>query len=344
MINNFRYKFTAFLLSFLCCVLISCNSDNPNTSNIEVDIEFKHFTKDLLTIKGELTVENLSVLQKKYGSFYNDYVTHIMGFGAPLSDSAIRALNYFKMDEHEHYLNKLVQEKYGDFKKEEKAILKAYKNYLHYFPNDSLRDVVTYISNFTMNINPVGDDYTGLSLEMYMGDTFTAYKVIKPEIPTFLHKLFTPRQVPIQNMKSIVNEKLRLAGGHKGRVLDEMILWGKLFYICEKTLLDAEEYEIIGYDAEEWEWAIDNESQIWKFFIKDKKMFENINGATMKLFTEGPRTNYEGVPIDYCVPMLGKFSGWMLVKSYMENNNISLQELVNQTNSDEILKLSEYKP
>lgn len=344
MINIFRYKFTSFLISILFCFLISCNGKKPDTSDIQVNIEFKHFTEDLLSIKGELNYDNLSALRKEYGTFYDDYVTYIMGFGAPLSDSAIRALNYFKMDEHEKYLNGLVKQKFGDFSAQEKTIREAYKNYLYYFPNDSLRDVVTYISNFTMNINPVGEDYTGLSLEMYMGDTFTAYKVIKPEIPTFLHKLFTPRQIPVQNMKAIVNEKLRMAGGHKGRVLDEMVLWGKLFYICEQMLLESEQHEIIGYDEEEWTWAMENEQQIWKFFIKDKKMFENVNGATMKLFTEGPRTNYEGVPMDYCVPMLGKYTGWMLIKSYMDNNDVTLQELVDLTSADEILKNSDYKP
>ena len=344
MIKKFRNKLTIFLTSLFSLVLFSCGTNSPDTSTIEVNVQFKDFTEDIMEIKGEITPNHLLKLREEYGAFYDDYIGQIMRYGSPLSDTALRALNYFKQDPHEQHLYKVVKLRFGDFTKQKKEILDGYKNYKYYFPEDTLRDVVTYISNFTMNINPVGEDYTGLSLEMYMGDTFTAYKVIKPELPTFLHKLFTPSQVPIQNLKAIINEKIRMNGGHKGRVLDEMVLWGKLFYICEKVLPNSSIYEILGYDEEEWQWNKDNESEIWRFFIKDKKMFENMNNANFKLFSEGPRTNYAGVPIDYCAPMLGKFTGYKLISSYMENNDLSLEELVSDTDSDKILKLSEYKP
>lgn len=344
MIINIPREFTIFLISLFTLVLFSCTSNGPDSANIEVEVQFKDFTKDVMEIKGDITLKDLKTLREEYGVFYDDYITYIMGYGSPLSDTALRALNYFKQDPHEVHLFNLVQAKFGNFETQKNEILEGYKNYKFYFPQDSLRDVVTYISNFTMNINPVGDNYTGLSLEMYMGDTFSAYKVIKPEIPTYLHKLFTPSQIPIQNIKSVVNEKIRLQGGHKGRVLDEMVLWGKLFYICEKVLPKSSVYEILGYDLEEWDWLQENESYVWKFFIKDKKMFENMNNANFKLFTEGPRTNYAGVPIDYCAPMLGKYSGYKLISSYMENNKASIQELVLAKDSDKILKQSDYKP
>ena len=118
-----NHKFTYFLLSILSLTLFSCNSDKPDTSNISINIEFKDFTKDIMEIKGEITKENLIQLRSDYGSFYDDYITYIMGYGSPLSDTALRALNFFKEDNHEQHLYKVVQDKFGDFKKQKKEII-----------------------------------------------------------------------------------------------------------------------------------------------------------------------------------------------------------------------------
>jgi hypothetical protein len=343
--KNTIFIFNAILFFTLFFCISGCDGSKNRRSAVDVNVNIKHFEKDLFELKANAGPDDFLKLREEYGPFYDDFVSYIMGYGDPLSDSAMRAMYYLSQDEHMKHLAGLVAEKYSGNTEAFDQIKDAYSIYYAQFPEDSVRDVVTYISGFSMTLNPVSEDYTGLSLDMFMGDTFTAYRVITPPIPDYLHKLFVPEQLAIQNMKSIVYEKVQMQNPPVSRILDEMISWGKLYYILEEVMPETEKHLLIGYDESEMEWCEDVETDIWKFFIKDQLMFQNMNAATMKLFTEGPRTSYPGVPIDYCAPMIARYSGWKLVKSYMENNSeLSMQDLISETDSDKILKLAAYKP
>lgn len=350
MLKSNRFKNTIFIFkaisfSILFLFISGCGDSDPDFSNVQIDLKIKRFEKDLFSIKGNADKNEFLELRKKYGNFYDDFVGRIMGYGNPTSDSAMRAMFYFSQDKQMAYLVSLVDEKYGDFSEYENELIKAYKGLHYYFPEDSIRDIVTYVSGFSMTLNPLGDDYTGLSLDMFMGDTFSAYSAIQPPIPQFIHKLLDPSQIVIQNIKSVVYDKVTPYSINNMRIVDEMVSWGKLFYVLEKVMPSADHNLIIGYDENEMDWSNDNEQDIWKFFIKDQLMFQNMNAENMKLFTEGPRTSYQGVPLDYCSPMIGKYTGWMMVRSYMENNpDVSLQNLIEETDVDKILKESAYKP
>ena len=57
----------------------------------------------------------------------------------------------------------------------------------------------------------------------------------------------------------------------------------------------------------------------------------------------GERPNVHEISRD-CPGRIGVWIGWQIVESYMENNNVSIQELLKSTDNDTLFRLSKYKP
>ena len=98
----------------------------------------------------------------------------------------------------------------------------------------------------------------------------------------------------------------------------------------------------IRYSNSQLNWCQENEKNIWSFFIEKDLLFS----SDIKRFNS--YINYapfaKGMPKD-SPGRIAYFVGWKIVNDYMENNpNLSLQALMQNTNSQEILQQSRYKP
>ena len=99
----------------------------------------------------------------------------------------------------------------------------------------------------------------------------------------------------------------------------------------------------IGYAEDKFEWAVANESQLWKYFIENKLLFSTEPKLQDRFITNAPFSKFY-IDIDKESPgRIGVWLGWQIVRSYMNNNNVTLQQLL-QTSSEEIFKKSKYKP
>jgi hypothetical protein len=123
--------------------------------------------------------------------------------------------------------------------------------------------------------------------------------------------------------------------------LDRMILNGKILYFLD-AMLPFEEDEIkISYTNEQLDWCHSHEANLWQFFIENELLYETEITLINKFFNDGPFTRgFEGSPA-----RLGSWMGWQIVRAYMNQNpEISLQQLLDETNSQKILSGSDYKP
>jgi uncharacterized protein YjaZ len=72
------------------------------------------------------------------------------------------------------------------------------------------------------------------------------------------------------------------------------------------------------------------------------RLYENNMRTVQELTGEGPFTS--AISKD-CPPGIAKWIGWQIVKSYMKNNeNVSLEELMNEKDAQKILNKSKYRP
>jgi hypothetical protein len=64
----------------------------------------------------------------------------------------------------------------------------------------------------------------------------------------------------------------------------------------------------------------------------------------MRYFNDGPFTSADGVPPE-SAPAIGTWAGLQIVRNYMKlHPEVTLQQLMDDTNMDRILKESRYRP
>src|SRR5690606_37651352 len=152
----FRITSTAFAL-FLLLSTPSCSS-NPHDvdiDDIEVNLDIRHFEDDLFNRK----LNTYEEFKKKYPYFLDNYTMFILQWDAKNSEEGFDYLMRFRDDQRAQKVYGFVKEKYGDFEKYEKDLTKAYKYFKYHFKDEKIPSIVTYTSNFSLTMDPVGMDY-----------------------------------------------------------------------------------------------------------------------------------------------------------------------------------------
>jgi uncharacterized protein YjaZ len=122
-----------------------------------------------------------------------------------------------------------------------------------------------------------------------------------------------------------------------------MINEGKKLYLLDSYLPDVSDAQKIGYSNDEIEWVTLNETQIWTYFIENNLLYSTDYQLNKRFIENAPFSKFY-INIDKESPgRVGVWLGWQIVRSYMNNNNVTLQQLL-QTNANEIFKKSKYKP
>ena len=107
--------------------------------------------------------------------------------------------------------------------------------------------------------------------------------------------------------------------------------------------LDFDEKKALNYNETEIVWAKNNEKEVWKFFIEKEILFDTSNDLEERFINFGPYSKF-GISIDYeSAPMIGRWIGYKIVKSYLISNNKTIEEILNM-NEYELYLNSNYKP
>ena len=126
-------------------------------------------------------------------------------------------------------------------------------------------------------------------------------------------------------------------------LISEMIYFGKLHYLKDLLLPEVPNYQKIGYTEMQEKFCIENEAQMWSYLVNEKLLYDNNIKNYQRFIEDGPFTKFY-LDIDRESPgRTGQWLGWQIVKSYMENNDVSLDQLL-KTEPSIIFKNSGYKP
>jgi hypothetical protein len=164
------------------------------------------------------------------------------------------------------------------------------------------------------------------------------------EFPEFMIRKLQPEYIAPNAIKALAISKYESQSTKDKRFLATMIVEGKVRYFTKALLPNLHDSILMGYTVTQLKWSSENEPQMWTHFIEKKLLYKNEPSQFMRYFNDGPFTSADGVPPD-SAPMIGTWAGLQIVRSYMrENPNVTLKELMEETNFDKILKLSKYRP
>ena len=99
----------------------------------------------------------------------------------------------------------------------------------------------------------------------------------------------------------------------------------------------------IGYTKEQLDWAIDNESYIWSYFVERELLFNTNPKLLMRFINPAPFSKFN-LELDRESPgRLGQYIGWQIVRAYMKNNDVTLVQMLDK-NAEDIFNNSKFKP
>ena len=230
-----------------------------------------------------------------------------------------------------------VQKKYSNFKPVKEDIETLFKHIKYYFPKTKTPKVITVISEMDYNNKVIyADSLLIISLELYLGKDHKFY-----QFPNYLKQNFEQKQILPDVVSSFSIQKISPVSDNN--LLGQMIYFGKQLVLKDLLLPDYSDADKMGYMPEQVKWCQENESYMWRYFIENELLYNNDQKLNNRFINPAPFSKFY-LEIDNESPgRVGSWIGWKIVRSFMKNNEVSLEELL-KMNAKEIFEKSKYKP
>ncbi|HMO61403.1 MAG TPA: hypothetical protein PKC39_00390 [Ferruginibacter sp.] len=337
---------------FAVVVLFSCSDGNktPDVSGIKVTLNLHRFDKDFFAIDSNRIDTSLSELQKKYPTFFTDYLGNILGINRDMIEqgTAPAAIKYFLASYKPLYDS--VQKTFGSFDQPLEEIKKMLQYVRYYFPAYQVPStVVTFIgpldASFKTTLGVQGDILTpnelGVGLQLHLGAASNFYTSQQGQelYPLYISKRFEHNNIALNLAKTIVDDLHPEAEDDKP-LISRMVDNGKRLYLLERFTPKAPAHQLIGYTKEQLEGCYKNEALIWDFFIKNN-FLQRSDKNVVDYINEGPKTQELG---ETAPGNIGSFCGWQIVKKYMANNPSTTMPQLLAMDNEQLFQTVKYKP
>ncbi len=315
-------------------ILSGCDFGGDKKADISAvqleQIKIKRYGQDLFGINPLHVGKELDQLAGKYRFFLGDNYKDTL--------SIIQIRDYITdpfLLEIAEYSNTI----YPDLVNVEKDLTIAFKHYLASFPEGNVPDFYSYISGVDFE-HPVQylDTVMIIAIDNYLGKDYVPYKRLR--IPVYRARRMQEAYIVPDCMREVA--RVKHLPSHAGeRLLDHIIYNGKMLYFLDEILTSTQDTLKIGFTGRQLDWCYENESNLWAFLVENELLYTTDFQQINKLTSDGPFTSF----FDKESPArTGVWVGWQIVRAYMDNNKVSLKELMDNDNTVEILTQSRYKP
>ena len=342
----------SFLVVLISIIFFSCkNKDIPDVSGIKIELLVQRFDKDFFSIDTNNIFPSLQQLHAKYPGFLGDYLQNILGL-PPVTDTSqatIAAIRKFLSDYRP--VKDSADKIFRDLDPVKKDIIQSLKYVRHYFPRYQLPGkLIPFIgpmdAYFEGALGGYGDvitnDALAVGLQLHLGKDFSLYKSEMGQAlyPTYISRRFDPGYIPVNCTKNIMDDMFPDQSTGKHLVI-QMVEKGKRMFLLDKLMPFTEDTLKIGYTKSQLKGCYNNEGLIWNYFLTNGLLYNNDPGMIKNYIGESPNTPEfgEGAPGN-----IGLFTGWQIVKKYMDNNTTLSLESLMQTDARKIFEESKYRP
>ncbi len=338
-----KRKQSIFILVIL--LVLSCRRGpmDVDTSGIDLEINILRLEKDLFDSDREDLPSTIQLVSGKYDEFLSLF-NRVIRIGETGSPGYQDYLSIFLNDKINNEVYERTIETFTDLDELEKELTDAFKHYRYYFPEKPLPAVYSFVSRFNTSLI-VGENILGIGLDRYLGSDCDFYQQLG--LPQYLRFNMHEDKIVPDCMYAWATTEWTFEGNDPDNepsqnVLNHMIYQGKLMYFVQAMIPDAEEALIMGFSEEQMKWCRMNEQTMWVYLIENKLLYDTDYMTINKLTKEGPFTSY------FPRESPGRASvwiGWQIVKQYMERvDDVTLKSLMDNTDYQEILQLSQYDP
>jgi hypothetical protein len=339
----YRISIYCLVLSVVLLLFSSCNSCNNTQKVIQKKVATIPLTLDIVRFDQLVfdTTQNFDNLSNKYSNFWTIYCERILRIKQP-NDSVQykKSLQDFVSNRYIKGLHDTVQVHFSNFEPFIDQLTNAFKYYKYYFPKTPTPTVYTFISEFGYGAI-ISDSLVGIGLDMFLGENYPYYSSPQINFPSFFIKKCVPQNLCLVAIKAWLNGN-NTYNTSKRKLIDLMIQQGKEMYVCTQVMPALPDSILLGYSNNQIKWCNWNEFKIWEYFIKNDLLYKTDRIEISKFITDGPVT--PGMPPESPGNM-GAWIGLQIVKKYMQaNQQITLEQLMAETDGQKIMEQSKYKP
>ena len=296
------------------------------------EVHVLRYDQEIFSVNRQNATEQLDVLAKKYPFFisgnYKDPAT-IIGLIEYLNDT----------------VNKELQQKckstFKDLSGLEKSLSEGFRYYKYYYPKAATPMVYSYISglDFEHTVDWVDSSATVLiALDMYLGADFPMYY----QIGLFQYQTYKLQEkfIPVDIFTQAAFAKYDLEN-EGATLIEKMISRGKMQYFLNAMLPFVPDSTRLMYRPDQIKWCQESEERLWQFFVKENLLHSTDFMLYKKYLEDRPFTS----SLEQDSPgRIADYVGWRIVNSYMENNEVTLDALMNDKDLLKIFQKSKYKP
>ena len=327
----------ALTLLVLFLIMASCHEKEAayksklNIKPESYDLEFYRYEEVLFNLDTARFQEELMKIQDRYRVFLS---------GDLNNPEAVQYLKDFATDPFSILLYNKEKVAFPDLKQVEPVVEDVFAHFHYYYPDIELpKKAFTCITGVHPDEPPVQiiDNQLVISLDWYLDDEEVYDQIGMPRYMSLRrNKLTLAKEVAEQLYMYYLYEWRK-----QGQVIGEMVFYGRRNFFIEAMCPELPDSVLLGYSSDQWRWAVENEGQVWADIVGNRRLYEAGLDTYMMFFGDGPFTQAYS---NDAPSRLGEFFGLNITRSYFSNNEVSLQELMQRKDLQNIFQDSGYKP
>ena len=325
-------------LTLLCLFLMAaCQKQEPaykaklNVKPEAYDLEFDRYEEVLFNLDTADFQQELKRIQDRYKVFIGGDLNNLQ---------AVQYLKDFATDPFSITLYEKVKAVFSDLKQIEPVVEDVFAHFHYYYPEIELpKKAFTCITGVHPDEPPVQiiDDQLVISLDWYLDDEELYDQIGMPRYMSLRRNVSTLAKEVAEQLYMYYLYEWR----KQGQIVGEMVFYGRRDFFVEAMCPELPDSVLLGYSSKQWQWAVENEGQVWADIVGNRRLYDAGLDAYMMFFGDGPFTQAYS---NDAPSRLGEFFGLNISRSYFSNNEVSLQDLMQRKDLQNVFQDSGYKP
>ena len=321
----------------ICLMMASCQENKPAyKAKLDInpepyDLEFDRYEEVLFNLDTADFQAELMKVQDRYRVFLS---------GDLNKSDAVQYLKDFATDPFSISLCQKVKSAFPDLKEIEPTVEDVFAHFHYYYPDIELpKKAFTCITGIHPDEPPVQimDDQLVISLDWYLNNEEVYDQIGMPRYMSLRRNVSTlAKEVAEQLYMNYLFEWRK-----QGQIVGEMVFYGRRNFFIEAMRPELPDSVLLGYSTKQWQWAVENEGQVWADIVGNRRLYEADLDSYMMYFGDGPFTQAYS---NDAPSRMGEFFGLNIIRSYFSNNETSLQNLMQLKDLQNIFQDSGYKP
>ena len=321
------FRFAA-IFSLFVFSLNSCKKDTENLWNVEIkkpvqNIELTDISKEFYD-----PATSLETFKQKYPWFQGSVSDE---------DYSVRRQDPEEIKIYKEAISKI------DFQKLEKDLNGLFSHIQYYFPKFKTPKTFLYSSALQGIKDPItysaDDNFLFIDITAFMGENNPNYKGLEQ----YFQKSMNPVNI-VPKVSEIFAEYFVPYNAEHQKFLDQLIYQGKLMTLQDAFLPDFPDYLKINYDQKQYQWAAENEVNIWDFFVENNLVFSDDARLAERFINPAPFSKFYTEIDNESSPQIGIFTGWQICKKFFqEKPETKIQDFL-KMDAQTIFNQAQYKP